>query len=332
MQRELIEIIEDFPKAKITVIGDVMIDRYIKGRVRRISPEAPVPVIEVTDEKSSPGGAANVAANIRALGASCELISVVGEDKRADELINMMKGIGVEHSGIINLPEFRTIEKIRILAEHQQVARVDREEKLKLESAILEKIILSLEKSLSKKTDAVIFSDYGKGIFSQRSIEKFMDICDSRNIPVFVDPKVEHFQLYKGAECITPNTMEAFSGMRETVKYDQPSAQKLGEKILKKLSLKSLIITQSENGMTVFINGKNIKITHLDTRAREVFDVTGAGDTVISVLTVAFACSKDIEKSANIANYAAGIAVGKLGTVAITSQEIKEEIKLWGKQ
>ncbi len=332
MQREILQIIENFPKARITVIGDVMLDRYIKGRVRRISPEAPVPIIEVTQEKSSLGGAANVAANIRALGASCQLISVVGEDNCADELINMMRSIGVEYSGLIKLSDFKTIEKIRILAEHQQVARVDREEKLKLESSTLKKILLSLENSLSKKTDAVIFSDYGKGIFSQYSIEKFMRLCHGMKIPVFVDPKVEHFQLYKGAECITPNTMEAFSGMRETVRYDQTSAEVLGVKILKKLSIKSLIITQSENGMTIFQNGKKIKITHLNTRAREVFDVTGAGDTVISVLAVAFAKSKDIGKSANIANYAAGIAVGKLGTVAVTADEIKEEIKLWGKQ
>lgn len=332
MQKELLKIIENFNKVRITVVGDIMLDRYIKGRVRRISPEAPVPVIEVNEEKSLPGGAANVAANITALGSACSLVSVIGKDNSGIELERMIKAYGVNCSGLIETDNFRTIEKIRIMAEHQQVARVDREEKLRIEKKLLSEIENRLILSLKEGTDAVIFSDYGKGIFTPITIKRLISACKKRKIPVFVDPKVEHFQLYKEATCITPNTMEAFGGMRETVKYDQASAQELGKKIVKKLSLGSLIITQSENGMTIFDNSSSkMNITHIPTRAREVFDVTGAGDTVISALATAFASCSDILKSAMIANHAAGIAVGKLGTAAISAEELREDIKLWEK-
>ncbi|MEW5951718.1 MAG: D-glycero-beta-D-manno-heptose-7-phosphate kinase [Elusimicrobiota bacterium] len=332
MQKELLKITESFPFSRIAVVGDCMLDRYIKGKVRRISPEAPVPVIEVNEEKSVPGGAANVASNIKALKANCILISLTGEDKRSEELINILEKKGIDTGGILRKKNFRTIEKIRIVAEHQQVARVDREEKFQADRSLLKELLKKIEKAAQNGAEAVIFSDYGKGIFNSLTIKEMMLFCGKIKLPVFVDPKVEHFKLYKNAACITPNTSEAFGGMRETVKYDQFSAQKLGEKIVKELSLSSLIITQSENGMTLFDNfSKKMKISHLPAKAREVFDVTGAGDTVISALAVAFSRSKDMLKSAMIANHAAAVAVSKLGTAEVSLDELKEDIKLWEK-
>ncbi len=332
MHKELLKIVEKFPLSRVAIVGDCMLDRYIKGRVRRISPEAPVPVIEVNEEKSVPGGAANVAANIKALKADCFLISIAGEDKRGAELVSLLEQRGINSTALIRRKSFRTIEKIRIIAEHQQVARVDREEKFQADRDILKDLISGLEYAAKSGAQAVIFSDYGKGIFNSFTIKEMMNFCLSKKIPVFVDPKVEHFKLYKKSACITPNTAEAFGGMKESVKYDQQSAEILGRKIMKELSLKSLIITQSENGMTLFeTKGRNLEISHLPTRAREVFDVTGAGDTVISALAVAFTACRDMLRSAVIANHAAAVAVGKLGTAAVSLDELKEDIKLWQK-
>lgn len=332
MYQELLKIIEKFSLSKVAVVGDCMLDRYIRGKVRRISPEAPVPVIEVNEERSVLGGAANVAANINSLKASCFLVSVIGDDKRGDELIHILNQKGINSKTVIRKKGLKTTEKIRIIAEHQQVARVDREEKFQADSNTLKHLISGLDYAINSSAQAVIFSDYGKGVLNSLTIKEMINFCLNKKIPVFVDPKVEHFRLYKNATCITPNTAEAFGGMRETVKYDQQSAELLGKKIIQKLALKSLIITQSENGMTLFqAKGHGLKISHLPTKAREVFDVTGAGDTVISALTVAFTCCKDMLKSATIANSAAAVSVSKLGTADVSVDELKENIRLWQK-
>jgi len=327
---ELLKIVELFKKKNksISIIGDLILDRYIFGKVRRISPEAPVPVVEVANEKKSFGGAANVANNISEVGGRVKLISIIGTDKAGDELISMLREKNlIDTSLILSDLKHKTTEKIRIVAEHQQVVRVDRETKYIYTRPFLEKIKQLIERS-AKESDCFLLSDYGKGVLSKEVIEYSIKTANKSGIPVFVDPKIEHFHCYKNITSMTPNINEAFSGMRLIPSTKQEDIEKIGARIVRKLNLRSLIITQSENGMTVFDNfNKKLKITHIPTKAREVFDVTGAGDTVISLLALSYVISKNILLSAMIANYAAGIVVSKLGTATVSVEELKEAIK-----
>jgi rfaE bifunctional protein kinase chain/domain len=329
-KEKLLKVVDLFNKKDktISVIGDLILDRYIIGKVRRISPEAPVPVVEVTNEKKSFGGAANVANNISVAGGKVRLISIVGNDESGETLFSMLKEKKlIDTSYIIVDEKQNTTEKIRIIAEHQQVVRVDREIKYTYNSNTSKKIKELIEKS-AKETDAFLLSDYGKGILSKEIIEYSIKTANRFNIPIFVDPKIEHFSSYKYITSMTPNVNEAFSGMRSIPSYRQEDVEMMGKKIVQKLNLKSLIITQSENGMTVFDNfEKKLKITHIPTKAKEVFDVTGAGDTVISILALSYSITKDILISAIIANYAAGIVVSKLGTATVSIDELKNAIK-----
>jgi D-beta-D-heptose 7-phosphate kinase/D-beta-D-heptose 1-phosphate adenosyltransferase len=329
-KEKLLKVVDLFNKKDktISVIGDLILDRYIIGKVRRISPEAPVPVVEVTNEKKSFGGAANVANNISSAGGKVRLISIVGNDRSGETLFSMLREKKlIDTSYIIVEEKQKTTEKIRIIAEHQQVVRVDREIKYTYNSNTSKKIKELIEKS-AKETDAFLLSDYGKGILSKEIIEYSIKTANRFNIPIFVDPKIEHFSSYKYITSMTPNVNEAFSGMRSIPSYKQEDVEMMGKKIVQKLNLKSLIITQSENGMTVFDNfEKKLKITHIPTKVKEVFDVTGAGDTVISILALSYSITKDILISAIIANYAAGIVVSKLGTATVSIDELKNAIK-----
>ncbi len=322
---EFFKIIDKFCEKKIAVIGDVILDKYIFGKVRRISPEAPVPVVEISSQKYSFGGAGNVVNNISELGAETYLVSVIGEDNSGDELISMIETKkGINYSFIIRDKNQKTIEKTRVIAEHQQVVRIDREIKYIYSKKIKEKMEENIKSLIKTGIDSIILSDYGKGILSKEIIEFTVKLANKNKIPIFVDPKIEHFMSYKKVTSMTPNVMEAYGGMRKLEDKKQKSIEKLGVEIIKKLKLKSLVITQSEDGMTVFdAFTNNIKITHIPTKAIEVFDVTGAGDTVISVLALGYSVSNDILKSAILANYAAGIVVGKLGTATVSPQELK---------
>ncbi|MEF3280192.1 MAG: D-glycero-beta-D-manno-heptose-7-phosphate kinase [Elusimicrobiota bacterium] len=327
-KQTLLKIIKEFKNKKIAIIGDIILDRYIFGKVKRISPEAPVPVLEVVSQKTSFGGASNVANNISDLGAKSYLVSVIGNDLASDEILSMIGKKGNIYTDYIIKSDFqKTPEKTRAIAEHQQIVRIDKEVKFSYTHEIKKKILYNIDEVIKKKVDAIILSDYGKGVLSKEIIEYSISKANLFNIPIFVDPKIEHFFSYKKITSMTPNITEAFSGMRKIESKEQKDIEKLGVEIVKKLRLKSLIITQSENGMTVFdnFNGK-IKISHIPTEAREVYDVTGAGDTVISVLSLAYACSKDILTSAVISNYAAGIVVAKLGTATATVEELIEAI------
>ena len=327
--KKLTDIIDNFSSKKIAIFGDLMIDKFIKGKVRRISPEAPVPVVEIKEENKTCGGAGNVASNISDLGAKAYIISVIGDDTASTEILGILKKKNINIDYILTSKNHKTIEKIRIIAEHQQIARVDKDHILKYDLKIKNQIFSNLEKITETGIDALILSDYGKGLLIPETIKKIIDICLKKHIPVFVDPKIEHFKSYRNVTSITPNVMEAFGGMRKIIKYGQNEIEELGEKIVKSLNLKSLIITQSENGMTIFENKGKIKATHIPTRAKEVFDVTGAGDTVISTLSLAYSVSRDIITSAIIANHAAGIVVAKLGTATTNQEELKKEIKSW---
>ncbi|MEM4368381.1 MAG: D-glycero-beta-D-manno-heptose-7-phosphate kinase [Candidatus Anstonellales archaeon] len=322
--KEALSIISEFEKVTVGVIGDVMLDKYIFGKAKRISPEAPVPIVEVIREKLTPGGAANVSANISALGAKVNLVSVIGDDPSATkltQLLSLMNNINTEF--IINKPQHKTTEKIRIIADHQQVARVDHEVKLEYTHTLRLKIKDNIKKVI-ENSNIIVLSDYGKGVLSRDVIEFCITYAKKKNIAVFVDPKIEHFISYKGVTSMTPNISEAFGGMRKLENREEKAIEKIGKEIVRKLSLKTLIITRSEEGMSVFDKtSKGIKITHIPTAAKEVFDVTGAGDTVISVAAMAWVVSRDILKSAVIANYAASIVVSKIGSATVTPQELK---------
>lgn len=325
-KQKLISFIDKFEGKEIIVIGDVMLDHFVKGSVSRISPEAPVPVVNVEKEDFVAGGAGNVAVNLAVLGAKPALVSVVGQDIKGSILAQFLKDKGV-NTDYITIDSARpTTQKVRIVAERQQVVRVDRESKAKLTPQTA-KICMQNFKRALKKAKGVVMSDYGKGMLSDHNIHEIIALCNAKKIPVCVDPKIDNFLKYKNITCMTPNTKEAWEGMGLPPKKDEKAILDLGKKILKALKAKSILITRSAEGMSLFEQGTKIKTTTIRATAKEVFDVTGAGDTVISVLTLALACGATLQEAAYIANEAAGLVVAKLGTACVSPKEIKEVLK-----
>lgn len=316
------KLIEHFRKTKVLVIGDLMVDRFIRGKVSRISPEAPVPVVQVKEIESSAGGAGNVAMNLIAMGAKASCLGVVGRDEAGESLMEQFRKAGVDVEGLRTDPHRPTTIKTRVLAEHQQVVRFDQEKELPL-SASLQRELENLVKEKIAKSDGVILSDYGKGVVTQKIIQTAIQTSKRYNKPVCVDPKVEHFRLYKQVTCITPNLLEAMGGMNKIKLNGKEEFENMGKAILRELQCRSVLITQGESGMTLF---EKKRVTHIPTRAREVFDVTGAGDTVIAVLTLALASGADLVSAATLANFAAGIVVGKLGTATVSPTELKDAL------
>ncbi len=325
-KNELIKFIDKFEGKEIIVIGDIMLDHFVKGSVSRISPEAPVPVVNVESEDFVAGGAGNVAVNLAVLGAKPTLVSVVGPDVKGSILTQFLKDKGV-NTNYITVDEARpTTQKVRIVAERQQVVRVDRESKAKLEPHTAKTCMQNFKKAL-KTAKGVVMSDYGKGMLSDHNIQEVIALCNAKKIPVCVDPKIDNFLKYKNITCMTPNTKEAWEGMGLPPKKEEKAILDLGKKILKTLKAKSILITRSAQGMSLFEQGQKIKTTTISATAKEVFDVTGAGDTVISVLTLALACGATLQQAAYIANEAAGLVVAKLGTACVSPKEIKEVLK-----
>ena len=325
-KNELIKFIDKFEGKEIIVIGDIMLDHFVKGSVSRISPEAPVPVVNVESEDFVAGGAGNVAVNLAVLGAKPTLVSVVGQDIKGSILTQFLKDKGVNTSYITIDSARPTTQKVRIVAERQQVVRVDRESKAKLEANTAKTCMQNFKKAL-KTAKGVVMSDYGKGMLSDHNIQEIITLCNAKKIPVCVDPKIDNFLKYKNITCMTPNTKEAWEGMGLPPKKEEKAILDLGKKILKTLKAKSILITRSAQGMSLFEQGPKIKTTTIHATAKEVFDVTGAGDTVISVLTLALACGATLQQAAYIANEAAGLVVAKLGTACVTPKEIKEVLK-----
>jgi D-beta-D-heptose 7-phosphate kinase/D-beta-D-heptose 1-phosphate adenosyltransferase len=320
---KLTQYIPKFAKQRILVLGDLMVDKFVWGKVSRISPEAPVPVVEVTRESQAFGGAGNVANNITSLGGQAFLLGVVGNDTDAEHLIEGFQSKSISIEGIITDHTRPTTSKTRIIAQHQQVVRVDREVKGNFDAKIQQAIMAKLE-DMVKRSDAMIISDYGKGVINGPVLKNAINLARRHHIPVTVDPKLEHFMDYKKVTCITPNLSEAIGGMRYRNVSEDKDIYELGRKILKKLNSSSVLITRGEKGMTLFQPGN--KITHIPTRAKEVYDVTGAGDTVISVFTLALAAGASLPVAADISNFAAGVVVGKLGTATVTQEELRTAI------
>ncbi len=326
----LSNIVNKFAGKKIMVIGDLMLDQFIWGGVSRISPEAPVPVVKVENEDYMPGGACNVANNLAKLGAKVYLVGVIGNDSRAGILKNLLIEREVNIDGVIVDESRPTIQKTRIIAKHrhQHVVRIDWEDGNKLDRNILNKIVDYVRENV-KNVDGIIIEDYGKGLISPSLIKEAVSSAKKYNKTVSVDPKEEHFSYYKGVSAITPNHNEAEKGAGFKIKDDE-DLLKAGNKMLAKLKAEVVLITLGERGMMVFEEKK--KPCHIPTVAQEVFDVSGAGDTVIAVYTLAVVSGASATRAAYIANCAAGIVVGKIGTASADRKEILDGLrKLNGK-
>ncbi len=313
---------QKFKSSGILVIGDVIVDHYILGEVNRISPEAPVPVVEVSGEKLLMGGAANVANNIASLGGNVFISGVIGRDEMGNMLTQKMREKGIQTDGLIIDSGRPTIVKTRVIAHNQQVVRFDREDK----SGINRKIQSSLLKQVKARLHeikAVIISDYCKGIITKSLIKNILQIVGPE-IFVAVDPKTGHFDYYKGVNLITPNIDEASSGSGIHIK-DETTLVSAGRTLLKKLRCQAVLITRGSKGMTLF-EGEG-KVTHIPTFARDVYDVTGAGDTVIATFALYHSAGAKLKDAANFANHAAGVVVGKLGTAVATRQEVLKNMK-----
>lgn len=334
-------IIAKFKGKKILVVGDVILDQHIRGNVSRISPEAPVPVVLQSGEPSfAPGGAANVATNLRGLGARVTLLGRIGADREGKEVIKELKNHRISIKGILVDKTIPTILKTRIIAQHQQVLRIDRENAdSPLDGKLFGKICRFLEKYINT-FDAIIISDYGKGMISPEVVERVCTLSGKEKKIVTVDPKVEHFAYYRGVTAITPNRKEAENAIRN-IKITNRQRRKLaihsdrlqtpaeveraGKQLVKFLELESLLITLGEDGMYLFQKGK--KPSHIHTKAQDIFDVTGAGDTVIAVFTLGLTAGATKVQAADLANHAAGIVVGQMGAVTVTREELIKALR-----
>lgn len=311
------KILSKFNKAKVLVIGDIMLDRYWNGLTKRISSEAPVSIVKINSIKEKLGGAANVAMNIKSLGACSCLIGVTGIDNAAKIIINKLNKAKVHHN-LIRLKYFNTIIKLRITSYKQQLIRVDFEKNKKLYiDNILEKKISILLKN--KQYNCIILSDYKKGVIN--NIKNIIQKAQKENIPILVDPKGNHFDKYRGATILTPNLKE-FEAIVGKCLNNKDLINK-ATNLIYSLNLSALLITQSEKGMTLIQLNK--PILHLPTQAKKVIDVTGAGDTVISTLAIGLSIGESLEKSCELANIAAGLSVEKMCTSTVTRKEIKEK-------
>lgn len=308
-----------FSDARVLVIGDVMLDRYWWGNVTRISPEAPVPVVRLDRTSTAPGGAGNVAVNISALGASTSLIGCVGKDEEASQLRNALAQRSVTADKLMTCASRRTTVKTRIVAHNQHVVRIDSEDTWDVSEGETGALIEMIAEAIPL-ADIVVLSDYAKGTLSPALLFRVINLCREHDKPVLVDPKGKDFSKYKGASIITPNRREA----AEACKLDEfhpRVVNEAGEALLDRYGFAAVLITEGENGMTLFEKGDTF---HVESTAHQVFDVTGAGDTVISALAVGLASGLTIRDAVKLANTAAGIAVGNVGTAAVTISMIQD--------
>ncbi|MBM4136976.1 MAG: D-glycero-beta-D-manno-heptose-7-phosphate kinase [Nitrospira sp.] len=311
------KLLSDFRKKKILVIGDLILDRYIWGKVNRISPEAPVPIVEVTHENFLLGGASNVANNIVALGGHATIVGVIGNDRAGDVLLKILGERGIQCEGVFQSSRPTTV-KTRVIAQNQQMVRFDREDKDKISGKVFDEILKFLRSAVPNQ-DAVIISDYKKGVTSSELVKAILKYSRPAHIFVSVDPKVRHFHCYKNVSLITPNVMEASIASGIEIK-DENSLINAGRTLLKKVRCDAVLITRGEQGMSLF---ENEKIVHIPTVAKNVYDVTGAGDTVIAAFTLAYAAGASMVEAAVIANHAAGIVVGEVGTAVATPDQLR---------
>lgn len=314
---DLKAVIEKFRDCHIAVVGDVIVDKFVWGQVSRISPEAPVPVVNVKHEELMLGGAANVINNIVSLGGKVSIFGLLGDDSYGEWASKALSEKSVNTDGLSFDPSRKTSIKTRIIANKQQVVRIDDEITDEISDQVYKKMILNFEKNVDT-FDAVIVSDYCKGVISEKLIAKLNTLSDKK--PVLVDPKVANFKYYKDVFIATPNTKEACTFTQTLMNDDLSSVIESGKEIIDRLKCKHLLITRGEHGMLLFENNKSI--VDIPTVAKEVSDVSGAGDTVISVLALCVASGASLRNSAYISNIAAGLVVAKLGTASTNYDEL----------
>ncbi len=317
------EVLMQFKGKKVLVFGDIMMDQYIMGEVERISPEAPVPVVRVNNQSFRLGGAANVVNNLCELGAKVFLSGQVGKDYMGRQVIDLLKSKGVDHQGIAVSGEIRTTLKTRIIAHNQQVVRVDWEDIKYPDPRSFEYLKDFADKTI-RHLDAVIISDYAKGIVGRELAEHVLGLCRKHGKVGTVDPKIRNLDCYKRCTILTPNHHEAGQATGIKIRNEQ-DMMKAGKKLMEIVEPEALLVTYGERGMVLFEG--NGRMNHIDTVARDVYDVTGAGDTVISTLTMALVSGAAMYDAAVLSNFAAGIVVGKMGTATVKVEEILKSLR-----
>jgi len=321
----LADILSGAHSKRILVVGDLMLDEFVWGKVGRISPEAPVPVVEVTSESCYPGGAANVARNLRQFADRASVVGLIGTDSGGEQLRRLFENDGIDASDVMQDPEFRTIVKTRIIARQQQVVRVDREQIRTPTSAQANRVLESIGKRLPD-VDAIILEDYGKGFLSAELVTEICRLAYAAGKIVTVDPNPRHSIEWRNVTAVKPNRSEAFlaaglpwSEATEAVEEDEALLQ-VGGALLEKWDTRYLLITLGEQGMMLF--ERDGAWHHIPTRAQQVFDVSGAGDTAIAMFTLALCCRASAREAAEIANHASAVVVGKLGTATVSPEEL----------
>jgi D-beta-D-heptose 7-phosphate kinase/D-beta-D-heptose 1-phosphate adenosyltransferase len=311
---------------RVLVLGDVMLDEFLWGRVSRISPEAPVPVVQIERESFHVGGAGNVAASVRGLGGEAALVGVVGEDAAGARVREAVAARGIEARLVAAERGRPTTVKTRIVAHHQQVVRADREDGTEVPGRVAASLLAAVREELPR-CGALVVSDYQKGVVTAALLRDLLPLARRRRVPVLVDPKVRHFARYRGVALVTPNQLETeqATGIRLA---DERSVARAGRAILRALRCRAALVTRGEHGMSLFERGR--APLHVEAAAREVFDVTGAGDTVIATMALAVAAGATLAEAAVLANAAAGVVVGKLGTAQASPAELLAAIKSQG--
>ena len=308
---------------RVLCVGDVMLDRFVSGHVKRISPESPVPVLSVSGSQSFPGGAANVARNVASLGGSCTLVSVVGADAVARELQTSLQSIAGIRCDFTVSPDRPTTEKIRFVAQGQHMLRTDAEVTAAIGSETAAELLAVIGR-LAAEHDVLVLSDYAKGLLTDTVVRGAIDIAQARGLPIVVDPKSVDLRRYAGATVITPNSKEVLDATGIDPTDDDALAERAGTVILADARVAAVLVTRAHRGMTLVAGG--VPVVHIEASAREVFDVVGAGDTVIATLSLALGAQLELPAASRLANLAAGVAVGKRGTATVTQTELADEV------
>jgi D-glycero-beta-D-manno-heptose-7-phosphate kinase len=316
------KLVEQFKKTTLLVVGDIMIDEFIWGTVSRISPEAPVPVVAVNREDLLLGGAANVVHNVHSLGGRVLLAGLIGDDRMGEKIKKLLAEQKIDSEGLVVQAGRPTTVKTRVIAHSQQVVRFDRESREPISAQSQEGLLHYLDKNWGQ-VDGIIVSDYGKGLITSALMEFIRQRKNKELKLVAVDPKMNNFNLYAGSTIVTPNRQEAEAAAGKEIK-DEASLMEVGRILLERFASQAILITRGEEGMVLF--QREGDVINVPTVAKEIYDVTGAGDTVISALTLAMASGIDLPAAAVVANYAAGIVVGKVGTATVTPEELKKAI------
>ena len=314
-RERLLTLLAAAPSQRVAIIGDAMLDVYLRGDVDRISPEAPVPVVRVRDRRHALGGAANVAQNVAALGARGELVATIGDDAAGRQVRQMLVEIGAEDRSLVDVGR-PTTTKTRLVARAQQLLRFDEEEDRDLSADECRRLVETARRAI-EDADALVLEDYNKGVLVPSVIGEVVSLARQRGVPVIVDPKYRNFFAYRGATVFKPNRRELESALGAAVDLDHPAAL---PEALERLGVEHLLLTLGEQGMAVI--APDGEVERIPTTAREVYDVVGAGDTVTAYLAVMLAAGATMREAAVIANFAAGVEVGKLGAATVTAQEL----------